>query len=153
MVLVVSLALGSILAFSALAAVGVAWARRTRDELDEFRERLAALESRLGPPSPDPRPTRPVVKIATRRADGPEEPPGPTLIAVPDLAAEPCLEASEATAAAFGRRYAALWALADAGASAASIARETGQPVGQVELILGLRRTSPATAGEGSDPE
>ena len=35
---------------------------------------------------------------------------------------------------------AAIWALADAGAPAEAIARETGQPIGQVELILGLRR-------------
>ena len=38
------------------------------------------------------------------------------------------------------QRYAAIWALADKGATAEVIARATGQPIGQIELILGLRR-------------
>jgi hypothetical protein len=62
---------------------------------------------------------------------------GPTLIAVPHLPAP----ASEGSAAAdLDRRFGAIWALADSGASADEIARGTGQPIGQVELILGLRR-------------
>ena len=62
---------------------------------------------------------------------------GPTLIAVPHLAA-PAHEGS--AAADLDRRFGAIWALADSGASADEIARSTGQPIGQVELILGLRR-------------
>jgi hypothetical protein len=38
------------------------------------------------------------------------------------------------------QRYSAIWTLADTGASAEVIARATGQPIGQIELILGLRR-------------
>ena len=38
------------------------------------------------------------------------------------------------------QRYAAIWDLADTGASPDVIARATGQPIGQIELILGLRR-------------
>jgi hypothetical protein len=38
------------------------------------------------------------------------------------------------------RRYAAIWELAEGGASPDAIARATGQPIGQIELILGLRR-------------
>ncbi len=38
------------------------------------------------------------------------------------------------------QRYAAIWEMADAGAPPDAIARATGQPIGQVELILGLRR-------------
>ncbi len=38
------------------------------------------------------------------------------------------------------QRYAAIWDLADSGASPDVIARATGQPIGQIELILGLRR-------------
>ena len=38
------------------------------------------------------------------------------------------------------QRYAAIWSLAASGSSAEVIARATGQPVGQIELILGLRR-------------
>ena len=37
-------------------------------------------------------------------------------------------------------RYAAIWALADSGATLEQMARSSGQPVGQIELILGLRR-------------
>ena len=77
--------------------------------------------------------------IAPRRADRGETNAarGPTLIAVPHLPAP----ASEGSAAAeLGRRFGAIWALADSGASADEIARNTGQPIGQVELILGLRR-------------
>ena len=38
------------------------------------------------------------------------------------------------------QRYAAIWDLADSGASPDVIARATGLPIGQIELILGLRR-------------
>jgi hypothetical protein len=62
----------------------------------------------------------------------------PTLIAVPSLAA-PASE-REASAGQMSLRYSAIWSLADSGASADVIARATGQPIGQIELILGLRR-------------
>jgi hypothetical protein len=64
---------------------------------------------------------------------------GPTLIAVPSLSASDA-NASTAVAEELGRRFGAIWALADAGETAEAIARTTGHPVGQVELILGLRR-------------
>jgi hypothetical protein len=63
---------------------------------------------------------------------------GPTLIAVPNLASPPSM-ASEA-AAELDRRFGAVWAMADSGAPIEVMARETGYPIGQVELILGLRR-------------
>jgi hypothetical protein len=75
-----------------------------------------------------------------RRVD-PAEPnavTGPTLIAVPDMAADPAGPAS--ASAELGRKFGAIWAMADAGTPAESIAQATGQPIGQVELILGLRR-------------
>lgn len=83
----------------------------------------------------------------TRRFDRPEPatPSGPTLIAVPDLAAP---AADEGASSDLGRRFGAIWDLADAGAPAEAIARATGQPIGQVELILGLRRQL-ATSGGG----
>jgi hypothetical protein len=37
-------------------------------------------------------------------------------------------------------RYSAIWALADSGAVPETIARATGQPIGQIELILSLKR-------------
>jgi hypothetical protein len=71
---------------------------------------------------------------------------GPTLIAVPDLAAQP----SPAAAAELGRRFGAVWELADAGLASEEIARRTGQPIGQVELVLGLRRQLAAAGGRSS---
>jgi hypothetical protein len=62
----------------------------------------------------------------------------PTLIAVPQLGAGPTDK--EAAANELSQRYAAIWALADNGAKADMIARATGQPIGHIELILGLRR-------------
>ncbi len=76
---------------------------------------------------------------------------GPVLIAVPSLASTPSAALTEA-AAEFDRRFGAIWALADSGAPLDEIARQTGHPVGQVELILGLRR--PKNAGVvGSEGE
>jgi len=75
---------------------------------------------------------------------------GPVLIAVPSLASTPSSTSTEA-AAEFDRRFGAICALADSGASTDVIARSTGYPVGQVELILGLRRPKPAEVS-GLDP-
>jgi hypothetical protein len=62
----------------------------------------------------------------------------PTLIAVPNLEDAPGNR--EVTDGGLKERYAAIWTLADKGASVDVIARATGQPVGQIELILALRR-------------
>jgi hypothetical protein len=62
----------------------------------------------------------------------------PTLIAVPQLGAGP--SDKETAVSELSQRYAAIWALADNGATADVIARATGQPIGHIELILGLRR-------------
>ncbi len=69
---------------------------------------------------------------------------GPVLIAVPSLASTPSATSTEA-AAEFDRRFGVIWALADSRTPLDEIARQTGHPVGQVELILGLRR--PKNAG------
>jgi hypothetical protein len=61
------------------------------------------------------------------------------LIAVPNLALTPPND-RDAAVSGLTQRYAAIWTLADQGASPEVIARATGQPVGQIELILGLRR-------------
>jgi hypothetical protein len=75
---------------------------------------------------------------------------GPTLIAVPNLADAGSHEAAQEAAEALGRRYGPIWSLADAGVSAQAIARATGQSIGQVELILSLRR--PSNVPETVDP-
>ena len=69
----------------------------------------------------------------------------PRLIAVPKLSAMPDRPAMHVGLA---QRYAAIWELADSGASPDAIARATGQPIGQIELILGLRRQMGAVRPE-----
>jgi hypothetical protein len=71
---------------------------------------------------------------------------GPTLIAVPNLSAPPT-QAATAVAADLGHRFGEIWELADSGTPAEAIARRTGQPIGQVELILALRRQLAASLG------
>jgi hypothetical protein len=62
----------------------------------------------------------------------------PPLITVPNLASTS--PDRQAMHGALSQRYAAIWTLADGGASSDVIARATGQPIGQIDLILGLRR-------------
>jgi hypothetical protein len=62
----------------------------------------------------------------------------PPLIAIPNLAAT--AHDRQAAIGSLAQRHAAIWSLADRGASSEVIARATGQPIGQIELILGLRR-------------
>lgn len=71
----------------------------------------------------------------------------PTLISVPDLTGPGRGVGSQAEAARnsslsndLARRFARIWGMADRGASADRIAAATGQPIGQVELVLNLRR-------------
>ncbi len=170
----IALAVSSIVFPAAVAvALGVLW-RRVRalpvDEIargiENLAERQRAVESLL---------TRLEAREAARAAQaaqaasrGPAASPGlspnaprrvdrgemnaargPTLIAVPHLPAP----ASEGSAAAeLDRRFGAIWALADSGASADEIARNTGQPIGQVELILGLRSQVNAPLAEPPAP-
>ena len=61
-----------------------------------------------------------------------------SLISVPNLASLP--EDRDPASSPLSQRYAAIWTLADQGASPDVIAKATGQPIGQIELILGLRR-------------
>jgi hypothetical protein len=72
------------------------------------------------------------------RIPAPAVPPGPRLIAVPDLSA-PAAEPS-ATETELAARFGPIWSLADEGRAPEAIARESALPIGQVELILGLRR-------------
>jgi hypothetical protein len=169
----VSIALGvsSILFPAAVAvALGVLWRRVRALPLDEIsrgienladrqraveslltrleeREALRAAQAAATAPPPSSKPS----PGAPRRVDRGESNAarGPILIAVPHLPAP----ASEGSAAAdLDRRFGAIWALADSGASADEIARNTGQPIGQVELILGLRRQVNAPLAEPPAP-
>jgi hypothetical protein len=165
--LVCATAVSLALSASALGLACRRWrasAKVAERRLDALTERLARLEALrgLGVPSPmggtgglptsvpGATPTggqatsaTPSVRGGRRRADRPEVSPlaGPILIAVPDLANRPSAAGLEAEASAdLGRRFGAIWDLADAGAPADAIARATGLPIGRVELILGLRR-------------
>ena len=99
----------------------------------------AAESSAVAPSNPGPVPEgRPHHPQRADRAK-PSAVGGPTLIVVPSLAAA-AEDASGTAAGELGQRFGAIWALADSGQAPEDIARTTGQPVGQVELILGLRR-------------
>ncbi len=114
--------------------------------LDELAGRHRALEARLA--RVEASATEAAVAIASdstrlrrvRRLDPGQSATsgGPTLISVPNLAAPPA-PPSEA-AAELDRRFGDVWAMADRGVPVEEIARESGYPIGQVELILGLRR-------------
>lgn len=155
------------IAISPLAWVALQ-ARRSRFEREvarQFREaadRLCELETRLQEietsvkPAVSPKPGRKRRLGDAFVPQGPHWPRGtdgrpkqgeaihaeaasaPTLIAVPSLAAP--LNEREASMDGLSSRYAAIWNLADSGASADVIARATGHPIGQIELIMGLRR-------------
>ncbi|QDV33950.1 hypothetical protein [Tautonia plasticadhaerens] len=73
--------------------------------------------------------------------------PAPTLIAVPDLSGAGRAVGSQAEAAGratasgdLARRFGRIWEMADEGGTADRIASATGHPIGQVELVLNLRR-------------
>lgn len=94
-------------------------------------------------------PSRNAMAESSRRESRPgprppgSEPTAPPLILVPSLEATGSPEAADEAVAGLGRRFGAIWAMADAGEAPPAIARATGHPVGQVELILGLRRPAP----------
>jgi hypothetical protein len=63
----------------------------------------------------------------------------PTLISVPNLA-EDGRPVDPRLGTELGQKHSEVWSLADAGLASEEIARRTGQPIGQVELIVGLHR-------------
>jgi hypothetical protein len=163
--------IAGILVASALMTAGAIWARlrlrpleeasRRVDDLARRQQSIEALLARLeaerhqafstaaaaapgsSTSAAESRPPHP------QRADRPRPSAvgGPTLITVPSLAAT-TPEVSSTAAAELGRRFGAIWELADSGQSPDAIARTTGLPVGQVELILGLRRQLAGQAAE-----
>jgi hypothetical protein len=144
-----------------LAALQFGRLRKTRPQLErklaELAQRLRGIESRLdrlenrgrNPASERETSASPVAqKINSSGSPGlllahfdgrGEAPTSPTLIAIPDLASERHQGLNE-SASELSQRHAEIWSLAGSGASAEEIARQTGQPIGQVELILGLHR-------------
>lgn len=123
-------------------------------EVEMVLERLATTEEPA--PSPNQKPGLPPLHFPKSPAPGWRIDPagsdssttGPTLIAVPNLAG-PLTEILESTAEELTERYRPIWEQADSGESPEAIARSTGLPIGQVELILGLRRQLPASGPGG----
>jgi hypothetical protein len=126
--------------------------RRTEERLDDLSRRLRLVEEEkpqgenrfLTPKSadrPDSENRLLTPKLVTPKLPSQREAdePGRTLIAVPDLADEdrpldPQVETE------LRERHGEIWALAATGRSSEEIARQTGQPIGHVELIVGLYR-------------
>ncbi len=109
-------------------------------ELAELKAELTQLRAELEELAEAIHPTRAITPHSPRRDRGQKKGPmtGPILIAVPDLA-PPC-RGDQPIPPEFAERFGGIWDLADSGASASTIARATGQPVGRIELILALRR-------------
>lgn len=109
--------------------------RRLERRIGELRRRVAQLEWRQGPAEESRAPARAVPAPAAR----PEPASRPTLIAVPDLGQD-APPADHQVGDELGQKHREIWSLADAGATPEQIARRTGQPIGEVELIVGLQR-------------
>jgi hypothetical protein len=123
-------------ACSPLAWVALRW-RRSRfedyllDRLGVLSRRIEELEARA-PMAAEPG--------RDRNTRGERRGPPSLLISVPSLdsrEADRSLGANQGLA----ERYAAVWRMADSGSSMEAISRETQTPIGQIELILGLRRS------------
>jgi hypothetical protein len=112
---------------------------RCESTLRALREEVVASELLPSAGSPTAFPSGPIARRRSGRhpvpaMDGIGE---PKLITVPKL---PAAQDRQAMHGGLSQRYAAIWELAESGASPDAIARATGQPIGQIELILGLRR-------------
>lgn len=113
-----------------------------RRALEDLLDRVAALEAMQAASPAPPLPVPASSREPSLRVDPPiaAVPPGPRLIAVPDLSGS---SRPDPTSAEPDERFADLIELARSGVSASEIARETGRPIGHVELILNLGRTPP----------
>jgi hypothetical protein len=106
-------------------------------QVDDLSQRLRAVEARSSPAVVEKVQAR---AVPTMRRFDPPSLGGRPLITVPSLATNGSTTAATEAAAELGRRFGPIWDLADSGHAPSEIARRTGQPIGQVELILGLRR-------------
>jgi hypothetical protein len=126
--------------------------------LDDLASRHQALEARLA--KLEASTTEAALAIPSRSSGSkfgsrvdqgrPAIADGPTLISVPNLASPP--SSTSQAAAELDRRFGPIWGMADEGVPTEAIARESGYPIGQVELILGLRRRL-LVAGQGTGAE
>lgn len=86
-----------------------------------------------------------------RNPDDGDREAAPSLISVPDMS-RPTAGGSEG-APIPSRKHEDVWAMADQGASAVEIARATGRPIGQVEIILRLQQHQRASKNAGEHAE
>lgn len=133
----------------------LAWAaqRQRRSRFEEhmlerlalLSRRLEELESRAIPGAPK----APASDESRKRAAAKGAEPS-LLITLPSLEA-PAGD-RRAVAEGLAERYATVWRLAESGRSPESISRETQTPIGQIELILGLKRSLQSTRTTFSHP-
>ncbi len=159
---------------SIMAAVSIRYTRRTRAEMRtnhaqlirhlhqiDVQLRLLASQGgkRQGAECSKPDDVNPLLLPKGWRSDRESNstigkrvhfPSVPPLIAVPTLAA-PAAAPADSAGGALGERHAEILALADAGTPPWEIARRTGHPIGQVELVLGLHRRSQSSRGPDDD--
>ncbi len=131
------------------------WKQRMEGRLDDISRRLGPMERQCrdmprtvsphGMESASLAPTArsravgvPVLS-AIRRHEPAADPSHPTLISIPDLGHEGPTDRQ--SGAELSQKYQAVWTLAVSGLSPEEIARQTGQPIGEVELIIGLQRS------------
>ena len=150
------LLIGPILSISVLVLVAVVWRKVLASER-ETRRRFIVLEERmlrLDLPTFEPPPPKAIPRDTSRSLPQQLPPlqaltgnlkPPESLISVPSLALS--IDTQIPPESDFNRRFPWVWELAEAGISSEAIARATGHPVGQVELILGLKRQSETTNG------
>jgi hypothetical protein len=100
---------------------------------------LATGRSRSKTPEIGLSPASPSFRRQAHLRQSPEERDAPILIAIPDLGARDP-EPGDRSETELGQRHGEVWALAAAGASPTEIARQTGQPIGEVDVIVGLYR-------------
>lgn len=130
--------------------------KRLNTRLEGLGSRIQGLEIQAETPRPlkkSPVPRRRdedgPTPLTRRRVDPPLASPieGPSLIAIPGLAADPSV-IDITVASDLEGRFSEIWARADLGVPPGQIARECGLPRGQIELILGLRRLAKPTISE-----
>ena len=121
--------------------LGIAWVQARRGRTAALAALRDAIEVRRSATEVGSR-VRPTSRKSHLIVPAPD---GPTLIAVPGL--PPASPKDHDGADVLARRFASIWGLADSGAGPEAIARREGLPIGQVELILGLRREASRRAG------
>jgi hypothetical protein len=110
--------------------------RELREQARWLRRLAARLEERAEPvaEAQEPPPTPPSRRRPRGRAV-------PTLISLPDLDDRPVEpDRLAATLAELEEKHGDVWRRGEAGEAADAIARDTGRPVGEVEMVLRLRR-------------